>query len=434
MPPGPYLVIGMARSGHSAAKALAERGERVIVADRGEPEHDPLPTGVDVRLGDDGTAALDEAATLICSPGVPATAPVIVQARERGMHLLSELECGWRLIDIPVVAITGTNGKTTTTELLGHLLAEDGRDVAVVGNVGRPYTALAHHAADQPELVVCEVSSFQLESSELFSPEIGVLLNLGVDHLDRHGTVEAYHDQKLSLFAQQPGSAVSVTPHELGIELLPGDARRVTFGVDPAADAQITDQELLWQGARVVARHEIGLAGPHNAENAAAALAVAMSLGADPDAIRRGFRSFRGVPHRLEVVAERDNVLWVNDSKATNVAAAAVALRSFAERPVHVILGGAGKHEDYGALREPLAAYARRAYLIGAEASAIESAIDDVVAVTSSGTLEQAVSDARSQARAGDVVLLAPACASYDQFTDFEQRGQVFSDLARTWV
>ena len=315
-----------------------------------------------------------------------------------------------------------------------RVLRSAGRSVAVVGNVGLPYTSRALEGSASCDVVVCEVSSFQLETAPEFAPDVGVLLNLASDHLDRHGSLAAYHETKLSLFSRQPPSALAVLPDEVDPARVGGAARRLTFGSSAEADLRITQEALLWQGEVLIAAADLGLPGPHNAANAAAAAVAALSWGIPQELVAKGLASFGGVPHRLQPVAERDGVLWVNDSKATNVAAAVVALRSFGDRPVHVILGGTGKGEDYGPLREPLAAYAHRAYVIGDEAGRIASAIDDVVAVTRSGTLEQAVADAREASAAGDVILLAPACASYDQFRDFEHRGQVFTDMARTAI
>ena len=434
LPPGPYLVVGLARSGTAVAGALAARGERVIAVDRGAPAYPPLPSEVEVRLQDDGLSALEEAGAVVPSPGVPASAPVLAEAVRRGIPVLGELECAWRLVPVPVLAVTGTNGKTTTVELLGHLLRSAGHDAAVVGNVGTPLAALAQPGATLPEIAVCEVSSFQLEWAPAFAPETGVLLNLERDHLDRHGTVEEYHRVKLSLFAHQRAADVAVVPAGLDPSRVPGDGRRVTFGPEPGADLAIGADGLSWRGAGLIAADRVGITGPHNLANAAAAAAAALAIGVDAAAVAAGLATFAGVPHRLEEVAERGGVLWVNDSKATNVAAASVALRSFPDRPVHVILGGLGKGESYLPLREPLAAYARRAYLIGEEAGSIAAAIDDVIAVRQCGTLAAAVSAAAAEAEPGDVVLLAPACASQDQFRDFEERGQVFAEMARKGV
>lgn len=431
IPEGPYLVVGLARSGQAAVRALVARGERVIAVDSGTPDLGGSLDGAEVVLGVSGEAFLDQVGAVVCSPGVPANAPVLAAARRQRLPVIGELELAWRLVDAPVIAITGTNGKTTTTELVAHVLRTSGVSVAAVGNVGTAYSSLALPGVEQPEVVVCEVSSFQLESATEFLPDVGVLLNLASDHLDRHGTVRDYHQTKLSMFARQTPAQVAVLPDALPADEAPGSGARVRFGPLDGTDLRITGEELSWRGERVVSRQAISIPGPQNAENAAAAAAATISFGVAIDAVGTALQSFEGVPHRLQPIIERDGVLWVNDSKATNVAAAAVALRSFGGRPVHVILGGTGKGEDYGPLREPLAAYATHAYLIGEEAGAIGAAIDDVVATTRSGDLTSAVSSARAAAVSGEVILLAPACASYDQFRDFEERGQVFSDLAR---
>jgi len=432
IPPGPYLVIGLARSGQAAVKALLARGEHVIGVDRGRPDGVDELTGADLRLGSDGQEAVESVSVVVCSPGVPASAPALVAARRAELPVLGELELAWRLVDVPLLAITGTNGKTTTTELVAHVLRSAGRDAAVVGNVGTAFSSLALPGAPRPDIVVCEVSSFQLEVADEFLPETAVLLNLASDHLDRHGSLRDYHAAKLSIFARQRPEHLAVLPDSLEAVEVPGRARRLCFGPRDGSALQIKSDALLWQGEHLIARQQIRIPGPQNAENAAAAASATLSLGVPEDAVRSALQTFEGVPHRLQTVHESDGVLWVNDSKATNVAAAVVALRSFGERAIHVILGGTGKGEDYGPLREPLAAYASHAYLIGEEAAAIGAAIDDVVATTVVGQLDRAVSEARRAARPGDVVLLAPACASYDQFRDFEQRGQVFTELARS--
>lgn len=428
-PPGPYLVVGMARSGQAAAAALAHRGERVIAVDLGRPELAPLPAGVELRLADDGLAALDSVASVIKSPGVPHDAPVIAAARERGLPVIGELELAWRLTGAPVIAVTGTNGKTTTTEMIGHLLRSAGWEVAVVGNVGRPYSSLALPGAGRPGWVVCECSSFQLEDADAFAPEVAVLLNLAADHIDRHGSLAGYHAAKQRIFAHQTGGDLALLPS--GLELTTGAARVLRFGRDPDADLAIAPRELRRNGATLIALDRLPVHGPHNAENAAAAALVALELGLEPDQVAVGLASFKAVAHRLEPVADAGGVLWVDDSKATNVAAALVALASFPGRPLHVICGGSGKSEDYAPLADALAATARHVYLIGAEADAISSALAGRVEQTASGTLEDAVAAARVAARPGDVVLLAPACASFDQFRDYEQRGEVFTALAR---
>jgi UDP-N-acetylmuramoylalanine--D-glutamate ligase len=355
---------------------------------------------------------------------------VIAAARERGLTVLGELELAWRAVPNEVIAVTGTNGKTTTVELLGHLHREAGAAAAVAGNVGTPYASLAGALPDDA-VVICEASSFQLEDALEFAPEAAVLLNLGIDHVDRHGTVGAYHAAKLRVFAHQGNDDLAVAPEGLGVEDLGGCARRVCFGDSPEAELSLRAGTLWWAQQPLLRADEVRLRGPHNLRNAMAAAAVVLARGMDPDAVREGLRTFAGVPHRLEEVADRDAVLYVNDSKATNVESTLVALRSFEQR-VHVILGGQGKGQDFAPLREAVAAHAAAAYLIGQDAPALHAALAGAVPLHDCGELDRAVAAARSAARPGDVVLLSPACASWDQFRDFEHRGEEFRRLART--
>jgi UDP-N-acetylmuramoylalanine--D-glutamate ligase len=433
LPPGPYLVVGLARSGLAAAALLRARGHEVLATDRAGADRlrADLPDGVEAHLGVDGVALLERVRAVVKSPGVPPGAPVIAAARERGLPVLGELELAWRCVPNEVIAVTGTNGKTTTTELIGHLHREAGAPVAVVGNVGTAYASLALGPPPAPgAVVVCECSSFQLEDSSAFAPEAAVLLNLDSDHLDRHGSLEAYHAAKLRIFANQGNDDVAVAPVGLGVEDLGGCARRVCFG--DRRDAEIALQAgTLWWGAQPLLRaDELALRGPHNVHNAMAAAAVVLARGMDVDAVRSGLRTFAGVPHRLEEIAVGDEITYVNDSKATNVAAALVALASF-DVPVHVILGGRGKGEDYAPLRPAVQAHAAGAYLIGEEAGALGAALEGATVLHDCGDLTAAVAAARAAARPGEVVLLAPACASYDQFENFEARGEAFRELAR---
>jgi UDP-N-acetylmuramoylalanine--D-glutamate ligase len=435
LPPGPYLVVGLARSGRAAAALLHARGVEVLATDRAPAEglRADLPDGVELHAGVDGVALLERVRAVVKSPGVPQSAPVIAAARERGLPVLGELELAWRCVPNAVVAVTGTNGKTTTTELLGHLHREAGAPVAVVGNVGTAYASLGLPRAERLDpgaVVVCEASSFQLEDTVDFAPEAAVLLNLDRDHLDRHGTLEAYHAAKLQVFARQGNDDVAVAPTGLGIEDLGGCARRVCFGERPDAELSLRAGTLWWDDQPLIRADELALRGPHNVRNAMAAAAVVLARGMDPDAVRAGLRTFAGVPHRLEEVAIREGITYVNDSKATNVAAALVALASF-DVPVHVILGGQGKGESYAPLRPAVAAHAAAAYLIGEEAPALRAALDGATELHDSGDLATAVAQARAAARPGEVVLLAPACASYDQFDNFEVRGEAFRELAR---
>jgi UDP-N-acetylmuramoylalanine--D-glutamate ligase len=409
LPPGPYLVVGLARSGLAALRALETHGEDAL--------------GVDRKTGSDGLAELAHARAVVKSPGVPREAPVIAAARERRLPVLGEVELAWRLLPNEFIAVTGTNGKTTTVELIGHIHREAGLPVAVAGNVGTAVSSLVGTLGAEA-VVVCETSSFQLEDTIAFAPEGAVLLNLAPDHLDRHGTFEAYRAAKLQVFARQGNDDVAVAPVGLGIEDLGGCARRVCFGAAPEADLADRAGQLWWGDEPLLATGEIRLRGAHNRANAMAAAAICLARGVEADAVRAGLRTFAGVEHRLEEVARVGGVLYVNDSKATNVDSTLVALRSF-EAPVHLILGGRGKGQDFTPLRAPVAERCAGAYLIGEAAPALAAAVGG----RDCGDLERAVAGARAAARPGEVVLLSPACASYDQYADFEARGRHFKEL-----
>jgi UDP-N-acetylmuramoylalanine--D-glutamate ligase len=429
LPAGPFLIVGLARSGVAAALALRARGAEVVGCDAGEVTADVRAAleraGVAVHAPSDGVGLVDRVSTVVKSPGVPQEAPVIVTARHAGRRVVGELEMGWRLLPNPFVAVTGSNGKTTTVELVGHVHREAGVPVAVAGNVGTPVTALPG-AIGADVVVVCEASSFQLEDTEAFTPDAAVLLNLAEDHLDRHGTFDAYRAAKLEAFARQPEDALAVAPVDLAGQV-GGRAERVTFG--PAGDVEDRDGQLWWRGERLIESAEIRLRGAHNRQNAMAAAAVCLARGLPVEAVRSGLTSFGGVAHRMEEVARRDGVLYVNDSKATNVASAVVALASFPPGTVHAILGGRGKGGDYGPLARAVAESARAAYLIGEAAEALRAALDGTVELVEAGDLATAVEAAIAAARPGDVVLLSPACASYDQYTSFEERGDHFREL-----
>jgi UDP-N-acetylmuramoylalanine--D-glutamate ligase len=355
------------------------------------------------------------------------------------------------------VAVTGTNGKTTTTELIGHLHRKAGVPVVVAGNVGAALSLLV--SSPEPEAtVVCETSSFQLEDALCFAPEAAVLLNLSPDHLDRHGSFEAYRAAKLRVFAHQRQDDLAVLPSTLDVDLreLGSGAHELRFGVDAHAELSLHDGRLWWRGMAgpLLEVHEVSLRGAHNIENAMAAAAVCLARGIDPDAVRAGLRDFAGVPHRLEELDRRDGVLYVNDSKATNVASALVALRAFCppqERPatapmggvpadpreagdaspsVHLILGGQGKGQDFSALRADVGRCCRAVYLLGEDAPLIARALAGLpTPLRRCEDLERALAAAAAAARPGDVVLLSPGCASFDQFVDFEARGDRFREL-----
>jgi UDP-N-acetylmuramoylalanine--D-glutamate ligase len=388
-----------------------------------------VDAGVELHLDSDGLSLLEGVNTVVKSPGVPGKALVIVAARSRGMYVMGELELAWRMLPNEFIAITGTNGKTTTAQLIGHIHREAGLPVSVAGNVGIALSGLVAHV-DERATIVCEASSFQLEDTLAFAPQAAVLLNLTPDHLDRHGTLDAYRAAKLEIFARQGSEDLAVAPIEFAPEGLPGAARRVSFGGGPEAQLSEKEGTLYWEGQRLLQSSELSLRGGHNLHNAMAAAAVCLARGLDPNSVRAGLRGFAGVPHRLEEVAHRDGALFVNDSKATNIASTLVALDSFAPGSIHLILGGQGKEQDFSRLRNPVESACRAVYLIGEDALAIATALQDTsVPVRDCGELEQALAAAVAAAGAAEVVLLSPACASFDQFTDFEARGERFREL-----
>ncbi len=394
------LVVGLARSGRAAALALAERGVEVVAYDR-DPSIDAgrlAAAGVEVRLGTE-EGVLGHVNVVIKSPGVPAEAPPVAHARVLGIPVWSEVELGWRLLaPRPFVGVTGTKGKTTTTELLGEIFRAAGRPVEVAGNVGRPLTSV------QPVTgawIVAELSSFQLEDVHELELEVAVLLNLAPDHLDRHGTLEAYRDAKLRIFER---ARHRVVPRGFGID-----------GIDFAADDPLPA--------------EPRLPGAHNRANAAAATAAARAAGIGDDAIGAALESFTGVRHRLELLRELGGVRWVNDSIATNTFAVRAALDAFAA-PIRLILGGRTKGEDYRELARDLPQNVVAVYLVGEAADELAEALDAAGRPYARvETIAGAVSRAAHDAGPGDVVLLSPAATSYDQYANFEERGEDFRAL-----
>jgi UDP-N-acetylmuramoylalanine--D-glutamate ligase len=407
--PARVLVLGLARSGRAAVEALRREGVAVVAHDA-DPGADTSTIGGDVALGEWRDELLDGVGLVVKSPGIPGAAAPVVAARTRGVPVVSEIELGVRLLPNPLLGVTGTNGKTTTTALLGAILEAGAVPVAVAGNIGRPLTSLVGETA--PGVwIVCELSSFQLEDVATLRPPVAVLTNLEPDHLDRHGTFDAYAAAKLRVFELQEADDVAVVPEGLGA--VPGAARRVEFTADDPLPA------------------EPRIRGRHNRANAGAATAAARAIGVGDVAIAEALRTFPGVEHRIEEVGAADGVLFVNDSKATNAAAALRALASFPGRRKHVILGGRGKAEPYDALAAAFAS-GDRAYLIGEAADELATALADAgVRFDRVETLERAVEAAASAAAPGDVVLLSPACASFDQFTSFEHRGEEFRRLVQ---
>jgi UDP-N-acetylmuramoylalanine--D-glutamate ligase len=401
--PGRALVLGLARSGRAAARALARRGVAVVAVDRSlDTDSGRLAAvGVEVRLGTEEESLLEGVELVVKSPGVPAESPLVAAARARAIPIWSEVELGYRLLPSnPLLGVTGTNGKTTTTELLGAIFRAAGRPVEVAGNVGRALSDAAE-GIDPDAWVVCELSSFQLEDVHELACDIAVLLNLEPDHLDRHGTYEAYRDAKLRIFER---AGTRIVPRGLGLE-----------GIEFSADDPLPA--------------EPRIPGAHNRENAAAATAAARAAGIDDDAIAEALRTFPGVPHRLELVRELRGVRYVNDSKATNTAAAARGVAAY-DAPLRLILGGSLKGEDFAPFARDLPASVRTVHLIGEATDELARALDAAGRTyTRDGDLAHAVMHAAADAEPGDIVLLSPASASFDQFTDFEERGDTFRRL-----
>lgn len=392
-------------------------------------------TGVEVVLDASGDALAARAGTLIKSPGVPTDAPAVVAARKLRLPVLGELELAWRLLPNEFLAVTGTNGKTTTTEWIGHIHRQAGAPAAVAGNVGTAVSSLVGNVTPE-RTIVCEVSSFQLEDAEAFAPEAAVLINVSPDHLDRHESFEAYVKAKLRVFANQTGDDVAVMPEtlpgflgQLPLEQPAWSAQQIEFGQGPRADLREHDRRLWWRGEPLISIQDVSLPGAHNLQNAMAAASVCLARGLEADAVVAGLKSFPGVAHRLELVATCDGVSYVNDSKATNVQSTLVALGAY-EGGVHLIAGGRSKRQDFTPLAPLVAERCRAAYLIGEAQDELAAALErTAVPLRLVGDLERAVNAARAAAVPGEVVLLSPACASYDAYPNFEARGEHFRTL-----
>ncbi len=435
------LFVGLARTGVATALFCAARGALLTATDaRTENEIGavlaPLrAAGVHLELGGHQENTFLEQDLIIPSPGVPADAPFLKAARAKGVTIWSEIELADRFLDGLLIGITGSNGKTTTASLIEHILRSAGFPTILAGNIGTPLISCVERTNDQT-ITVAELSSFQLELIETFRPNISVFLNLTLDHLDRHHTPEAYGAAKARIFKNQTAAdrAVLNADDPATTPYAPVKPRVYWFSRKQrvAEGAFVRENEILFrqngEEETVLKLEDIPLAGAHNVENVLAAVAAARLAGATSAAVATGVRSFAGVEHRLEFVTEIAGVRYYNDSKATNVDATLKALEAFPGR-ILVILGGKDKGSDYTALQKPLREKAILGLLIGAAAEKIEKQIAGSVALDRAGTLDRAVEIAAHAARPGDIVLLAPACASFDQFQNYEHRGRVFKEL-----
>jgi UDP-N-acetylmuramoylalanine--D-glutamate ligase len=433
------LIVGLGRSGVAAATVLAAVAARVVACDE-KPlaELDPAvadlsAAGVELRAGDQRPELLEDIDLLIRSPGVPWEAPLIVAAREAGVVVIGELELGYRLLVTDrLVAVTGSNGKSTTTALLGEMFRCAGEGVAVAGNIGVALTAAAP-ALKTTDVVVAEVSSFQMEDAVTFRPRVAVLLNLAPDHLDRHGTSAEYYRLKWRIFENQTADDFAVlNADDAAVAAMERPRSAVLlFSVRPLSapgvwlDGDRIRYDVGGERGTLMRVSEVRLPGRHNLSNGMAAACAALALGAPAASCAEALRTFEGLPHRLEFAAEVAGVRYVNDSKATNVASALTALASY-EGPVVLIAGGKGKGEDFAPLAKAAAPKVRAAVLYGAAREDLAAVFEGVVPVALVETVEEAVRKAAAAAEAGDVVLLAPACTSWDQYRDFEERGDDF--------
>jgi UDP-N-acetylmuramoylalanine--D-glutamate ligase len=437
------LVVGLGRTGVATALFCAARGAAVTAtesrteAEIGEAVAKLRAAGVALELAGHQEKTFLQQDLIVPSPGVPADAPLLRAARGKGITIWSEIELAYRFLKGRLIGITGSNGKTTTTSLVEHVLKTSGFPTVLAGNIGTPLISCVERMTENTVTVV-ELSSFQLEPIAMFRPNISVFLNLTPDHLDRHHTLESYRAAKARIFENQTAedAAILNADDPAAVSYAPTLPRVYWFSrkQHAAQGAFLRGEDVVFRQEgkeeAVLRRREIPLVGAHNLENVLAAVAAARLAGADAAAIAKGVRSFAGVEHRLEFVAEISGVRYYNDSKATNVDATLKALDAFPGR-VFIILGGKDKDSDYTVLQEPLREKAILALLIGAAAGKIEKQIAGSVAIERADTLEHAVEIASHAARPGDVVLLAPACASFDQFENYEHRGRVFKDLVR---
>lgn len=438
------LVVGLGKSGVGSALFLRERGARVTVSDTKTQEQLKqeipmlLDRGVTVETGHHGERTFIDQDLIVVSPGVPFNEPHLVRARKQGIPVIGEVELASRYLKGKIVAITGSNGKTTTTALTGEVLSEGGRKALVGGNIGTPAISLVPNSVEGG-FDVLETSSFQLETIETFRPFIAVVVNVTPDHLDRHGSFAAYAAAKGRIFENQTADDYAVlnaedeTCREYA-KHIKSQVRWFSTTKEVEVGAYIRDGVILYRddaGEReIMPLSELKLKGAHNHENVLCAVCSGIIAGCKPEEIRHAISQFKAVEHRLEYVATIDGVQYYNDSKATNVDATTKALESFPSG-IHIILGGKDKGSDYTVLKPLLKARAKRVYTIGAAAEKIESHLGGVVDLVRSGTLEIAIKQAAAVAKPGDVILLAPACASFDQFQSYEHRGKVFKQLVK---
>ena len=445
------LIIGAARSGVASAEYLLPIGKQIVISDMNTKLAEDVETqlghaSVSYVWGKQPDVAALQPELIVMSPGVPLSIPPVVKARELGIPVISEPELAFRYSDVPFVAITGTNGKTTTTTLTAFLLEKEGRKVVAGGNIGLPLISQCPKMSAN-DIVVAEMSSFQLESVDSFCPKVAVVMNLTPDHLDRHKTMEAYAAAKANIFKNQgPEEYLLLNKDDAIVAAMAAGAKSHVYYF---SQQEILDEGIWLEDGNLVYRldkngapqvlipaAEIGIVGSHNWQNAMAASLAALLMGQQPEIIAERLRAFKGVAHRMEPVATIDGVLYVNDSKGTNPDSTEKALGSYGERPIVLIAGGRNKGSDMAVLVPLMRAHCRGVVLVGEATGDFIDAFErtgytDYVCADS---FEDAVAKAREMAQSGDVVLLSPACASWDMFDNFEQRGDLFKELVKDYA
>lgn len=445
------LIIGAARSGVASAEYLLSIGKEIVISDMNTKLAEDVETqlghaSVSYVWGKQPDVAALQPELIVMSPGVPLSIPPVVKARELGIPVISEPELAFRYSDVPFVAITGTNGKTTTTTLTAFLLEKEGRKVVAGGNIGLPLISQCPKMSAN-DIVVAEMSSFQLESVDSFCPKVAVVMNLTPDHLDRHKTMEAYAAAKANIFKNQgPEEYLLLNKDDAIVAAMAAGAKSHVYYF---SQQEILDEGIWLEDGNLVYRldkngasqvlipaAEIGIVGSHNWQNAMAASLAALLMGQQPEIIAERLRAFKGVAHRMEPVATIDGVLYVNDSKGTNPDSTEKALGSYGERPIVLIAGGRNKGSDMAVLVPLMRAHCRGVVLVGEATGDFIDAFErtgytDYVCTDS---FEDAVAKAREMAQSGDVVLLSPACASWDMFDNFEQRGDLFKELVKDYA
>ncbi|MBU4310935.1 UDP-N-acetylmuramoyl-L-alanine--D-glutamate ligase [bacterium] len=433
------LVVGMGRAGVAAANLLETKGARVTITDKKGREElkEALrkleKRGMGIETGGHPLELLEDTEIIVASPGVPPNIPLLERAKEKRIPVIGELELASSFLKVPIVAVTGTNGKTTTTTLIGKILKEEGKRVAVAGNIGHPLSSCVNGSY---ELIVTEVSSFQLERIKTFHPFISIMLNIAPDHLDRYRDLNEYIGAKKRIFLNQgKGDFAVLNRDDSNCSTFSTEAKKIFFSREELAEGVYLKKEIIianlfGRSQEVIHREEIGIKGPHNLENALAAITACLILKVKVTSIRRVLKEFKGVPHRMEFVKKVKGVRFVNDSKATNVSSVMKSLASFTE-PIILIAGGRDKGLDYSPLRPLVEKRVKALILLGEAKEKIAQALSFCKRIKMAEDMKEAVDIAFGLAEEGEIVLLSPACSSYDMFKDFEERGEVFKKAIR---